>query len=190
MTLIDLIGFVVSFLILLFLFTRKMAGKARERQDPDAGRRRELEHLLQYMEMDEEEAELLEEELGRLQRKGPRPAASPPPPPPPRVAPPSLPPLPPKKPVKKSFSPEYALHSSLEEHHLNHAIEEGYEKEFGKEFEDVLSSYSYDEAYKLSGQEEAAAEVTEIVDRFDSLPEMVVIHEVLSRPRALREHEV
>lgn len=194
MSLVEFIGFLISFLALIFLFLKKKWEERKRDQNPEAyqkerGEREEaLKKFLKSMGRDMEEMEAKEELVEEVEEE-------------------TLPPLPVvKKEIAqvitqkapssyRSVQDDYKFQakmdsfkqrSAVEERNFRPSIENGRFQEFGSEVVSAeLSSKSMQDAYKIS-DEKKISRIFSSASHLAHQRDLMIYYEILAKPKGLR----
>lgn len=190
MNMIEFIGFIVSIVALIIIAVRRSMEERRRRRDPVAyekeqeRKRQALRQTLREMhidikEDDEEDVHYIDDEDDEDEDVVV--------PLPPRIKMPVITKTAPHRTVKDNYAPQPALavyktRSAVEERHM---ITE-FEKEEKIAFRDVVSKdMQMDDAYEIRVVSDVSMG-SKVLKALPSLKEMVILHEILDRPKALK----
>ncbi len=183
MNLIELIGFVVSLVALGIIAISRSIEERRRRRDPEAyereqeQKRQELKKVLRQMHIEDEEDAYYVQDNEEDQDE--------------EIYTP-----PPRKIAQMKASPSYvppikAKEPSIAAYHLKSGIEERqlvstFEKEEKKAFKDVFSQdMQINDAYEIRVVSDISTG-SKVLKSIPSMKEMVILHEILDRPKALK----
>lgn len=180
----DLIGFIVSVFVMLFIFGRQIFSQRRRQQHPEEAEledRKQKETLKQFLKsLDVEMDELDEEEEMEARRRPP--VLKKQPPPPPRIE---------EKPkTHRKVQDDFRFQTKVEQRRFETAVEqrrletavEKRKRDFGANIisHDLLHAY---DAY-AHAKTQQPSKATNLVSKLGSKKEMVILHEILNPPKA------
>lgn len=189
MTLIEFISFIITMILVIYLSSRRAAQDRKRQLNPEQYEDEEnanFQEMVRLLNLSPEDAEALEREL-----KG-EPA---PPPPPPKAAPPK--PRVQKKKVTRTLSDRYALRTNIEnfkqrskvaEREFDTNIEHRYETPRESIITQNLRVAPEKDPYALKRKNKVR--INKILDSIESKKDMILLHEILDRPKALKDDTI
>lgn len=192
MNLIEFLGFIITMILVIYLSSKRAIEERKRQQNPDYYDDEEVEdnnirEMARLLNLSPEDAQALEREL-----KG---EPAPPPPPPKKSNPPPKPQK--KKRVSRTLSDKYALHTNIEdfkqrskvaERKFDTKIEHRYEQPRQSVITDSLRVDPEHDPYAISHQKKAR--INKLLDSLDSKADMILLHEILDRPKAFKDDKI
>lgn len=198
MSLIEFIGFVISFIAMLVLFFRRRIELNQQKKNPELyeemQRRREvrMKEFLNALDVQEDRTSHEEEEEDDEEEYEPQPI-------PKRQPPKAIVPYISPQPVRENYQfrtaiEQYKHQTAIEKRQLPTSLGESYKNRFDKQIDEDIhrdihaDAYSYDDAYSLVRKKEQNR-IVHIIGQLNSPKDMVLLQEVIGPPKALRNEQ-
>jgi hypothetical protein len=191
MTLIEFLGFIITMILVIYLSSKRAIEDRKRRLDPNYSEEDEeqdsVQQMVRLLNLSPEDAQALEKEIkGEPQS----------PPPPPQAIRQRME-RQKKKKVSRTLSDQYALrtniedfkqHSNVAERKFDTNVEHRYEKPRQSLVSQGLQDNPHMDAYahKTEGQ----SRVNKLLNKLDSKKDMVILYEILDRPKALKDGKI
>ncbi len=187
MTLIEFVGFIITMILVIYLSSKRAIQERKQKLDPNYDGDEEVDNIhemARLLNLSPEDEQALEQELRGESAPPPNPVQQ-------RVKPPK------KKRVSRTLSDKYALHTNIEnfkprskvaERKYDTKIEHRYEKPRESIINEGLRTAPEVDPYALLHKKKAR--INKLLYSLDSKNDMIVIHELLGRPKALKDDTI